>query len=154
VALLVVVPESVPPPLTVQVTPALFWSLLTVALSVVVSPPSTVLAAAVTETPTAGEPPPHPAIHRDAARPRQAREARSGRTTATIFQNIQSLQKDVLTPYRYCGRTDATEIRRDGAFSSDWFRFRDAHHELGCFSICDSNFMPRCWGKSYTCAVA
>jgi hypothetical protein len=68
------------------VTPALFWSLLTVALSVVVSPPSTVLATAVTETPTDGALPPHPAIQIDAPTPRQTR--------ATFFQDIQSLQKD------------------------------------------------------------
>jgi hypothetical protein len=80
VAAVVVVLESVPPPLTVQVTPALFWSLLTVALSVVVSPPSTVLAAAVTETFTAGALPPHPAIQIDATTPRH--------TTAHFFQNI------------------------------------------------------------------
>jgi hypothetical protein len=76
----VVVLESAPPPLTVQVTPALFWSLLTVAVNVVVSPPSTVPAAAVTETPTAGELPPHPAIQIDASTATQ--------TTAHFFQNI------------------------------------------------------------------
>lgn len=57
-----VVLDSVPPPLTVQVTPALFWSLVTVADKVVESVPSTVLAAAVTATLTGGALPPHPVM--------------------------------------------------------------------------------------------
>jgi hypothetical protein len=57
VAPVVDVLESVPPPLTVQVTPALFRSLVTVADSVVESVPSTVVADAVTATLTFACPP-------------------------------------------------------------------------------------------------
>lgn len=42
--------DNVPPPLTVHVTPAPFWSFVTAAVSVVLSVPSTVDAAAVTLT--------------------------------------------------------------------------------------------------------
>jgi hypothetical protein len=58
VAEVVVSLESVPA-LTLQVTPALFLSLVTVAVSVVVSVPSTVDTEAFTET-TGEELPPHP----------------------------------------------------------------------------------------------
>jgi hypothetical protein len=57
---LVVELDRVPPPLTLQVTPALFLSLLTVAVNVTESLPSTDVAAALTETPTGLEPPPQP----------------------------------------------------------------------------------------------
>jgi len=50
VAVLVVLFDSVPAPLTLQVTPAEVESLLTVAVNVVLSPPSTFAAPAVTET--------------------------------------------------------------------------------------------------------
>ena len=59
VAEVVVVFDSVPPPLTVHVTPALFLSLVTVAVSVAVSVPSTEDAEALTET-DGEELPPHP----------------------------------------------------------------------------------------------
>jgi hypothetical protein len=60
VAELVVSLDSDPPPLTLQVTPALFLSLAIVAVSVVVSVPSTVVAAAVTVTLRGFEYPPQP----------------------------------------------------------------------------------------------
>jgi hypothetical protein len=60
VADVVVVFNMVPPPLTLQVTPAAFLSLDTVAVNVTVSVPSTVLAEAATVTPTAGALPPQP----------------------------------------------------------------------------------------------
>jgi hypothetical protein len=64
VAALVVAPESTPPPLTFQVTPALLMSFVTVALSLTASVASTELAEAVTETlgivVTVDEPPPQP----------------------------------------------------------------------------------------------
>jgi hypothetical protein len=59
VAALVVWLERAPPPLTLHVTPALFESLVTLAVRVVVSLGSTVLAAAETET-LLDEPPPPP----------------------------------------------------------------------------------------------
>ena len=49
-AAVVVVLESVPPPLTVQFTPALFLSLATVAVKLAVSVASTVVSVAVTLT--------------------------------------------------------------------------------------------------------
>ena len=60
VAEVVVSLDIVPGPLTVQVTPPVFLSLVTVAVNVVVSFPSTVLDAAVTATLVAGALPPHP----------------------------------------------------------------------------------------------
>jgi hypothetical protein len=60
VAALVVEFDSVPPPLTLQLTPAAFLSFVTVAVSVVVSAPSMVLAAAATDTLTTAEDPPVP----------------------------------------------------------------------------------------------
>jgi hypothetical protein len=56
----VVVFDSVPPPLTVQVTPAEFLSWVTVAVRVVESVPSTVVAAAVTVRLIGFELPPQP----------------------------------------------------------------------------------------------
>jgi hypothetical protein len=50
VADVVVVFDNVPPPLTLHETPALFLSLVTVAVSVTASVPSTVAAEAVTAT--------------------------------------------------------------------------------------------------------
>jgi hypothetical protein len=55
-----VVFDSVPPPLTVQETPLLFESLVTVAVSVTASVGSTVEADDVTDTPTGFELPPQP----------------------------------------------------------------------------------------------
>jgi hypothetical protein len=52
--------DSVPPPLTLQVTPPEFLSFVTVALTVVVSVPSTVLADAVTAMLKGWEEPPQP----------------------------------------------------------------------------------------------
>jgi hypothetical protein len=52
--------ESVPAPLNVQVTPSAFWSLVTVAVKVTASVPSTVVAEAVTATLIGFELPPHP----------------------------------------------------------------------------------------------
>jgi hypothetical protein len=56
----VVVADRVPPPLTLHVTPAAFLSLFTLAVRVVVSAPSTVLAAAVTVILRGFEWPPQP----------------------------------------------------------------------------------------------
>jgi hypothetical protein len=56
----VVVSDSVPPPLTVHVTPSLFVSFVTVAVRVSVSVPSTVVADAVTATVFGAELPPQP----------------------------------------------------------------------------------------------
>ena len=61
---MVVIPESAPPPETVQVTPALFWSLVTVAVSVTVSVASTMMALAVMAT-LGVELPPHPAMAKE-----------------------------------------------------------------------------------------
>ena len=59
-----VVFESVPPPLvTVQLTPAAFLSLLTVAVKVTVSAPSTVIDEAVIAMLIGFEPPPQPDKH-------------------------------------------------------------------------------------------
>jgi hypothetical protein len=62
----VVVFERVPPPVTAHVTPSAFMSLVTVAVSVTVSDPSTVVAVAVTATLGGLELPPHPNKHKDA----------------------------------------------------------------------------------------
>jgi hypothetical protein len=56
----VVVFDRVPPPLTLHVTPAEFLSFVTVAVNVVESLPSTVLAEAVTATLADGELPTQP----------------------------------------------------------------------------------------------
>lgn len=62
---------NVPPPLTVQVTPALFLSLVTIAFSVVVSPGSTVEEVTVIATLIGGELPPQ--LMRRLARLRETR---------------------------------------------------------------------------------
>lgn len=66
IAVVVVVFDSVPPPVTVQVTPAALWSLVTVAVRLTGFVPSTVCVDAAIETPSIGdgaevELPPHPA---------------------------------------------------------------------------------------------
>ena len=58
--------DRLPPPLTVQVTPALFLSLVTVAVSVVESAPSTVIEDAVIATLIGLELPPQPDKHKAA----------------------------------------------------------------------------------------
>ena len=80
VAEVVVVFDRVPPPLTLQVTPAEFLSFVTVAVNVVVSLPSTVLAANVTATLAAGELPPQPvkvAARTEVNRPRMTNQQKN-----------------------------------------------------------------------------
>jgi hypothetical protein len=70
----VVVFDSVPPPLTLQFTPAAFLSFVTVTLTVVVFAPSTVGEAAVTEMLSGAElPPMQPPRHKDTSRPMHAK---------------------------------------------------------------------------------
>jgi hypothetical protein len=85
VADVVVVFDNVPPPLTLHETPALFLSLVTVAVRVTASVPSTVAAEAVTATLTGLEElPPQPVNQIDALAERQtARETR-----ASFFRDI------------------------------------------------------------------
>jgi len=91
VAELVVALDSVPGPLIVQVTPLEPWSLVTVAVSVVVSLPSTELAATVTLTLIGLELPPHPVrvtkrVNKHKAGIRNSRETlRSNISTSSAF---------------------------------------------------------------------
>jgi hypothetical protein len=82
VAEVVVVPDSFPPPLTLHVTPSLFLSLVTVAVSVTVSVASTVDAEAVTATLGGLELPPQPDKQRTAIIATQER--------TDLFQDINT----------------------------------------------------------------
>ena len=77
----VVVFDKVPPPLTVQVTPAAFLSCVTTAVSVVAFVASTVVLAAVTATLWTACVPTHPDKHKPITNKRQAK--------AKPFRDIQ-----------------------------------------------------------------
>jgi len=85
VADVVVVFDKAPPPETLHETPALFLSLVTVAVSVTVSVPSTVAAEEVTATLMGLEElPPQPVIQIDTLAERQTKSE----TRASFFRDI------------------------------------------------------------------
>jgi hypothetical protein len=85
-------PDSVPPPLTLHVTPSPFLSFVTIAVSVTLSVASTIVAEAVTATLGELEPPPPcelaPPPPPQPDRQRAATIVRPGRTS--FFQNIDA----------------------------------------------------------------
>jgi len=87
VAPVVVWLDNVPPPLTVQVTPALFLSFVTAAVSVTESVASTVVADAVTATLAGCEPPPQPTSNANKI-PDKANPAKEKADVRTRSRNI------------------------------------------------------------------
>jgi hypothetical protein len=98
----VVVFDNVPPPLTVQVTPAEFLSLVTVAVSVTASAPSTVVGDGVTATPTGWTIVPQPV--------RLKTEARAITTRTSAFRNIEHPWEE---SYFYSGALNAQRLTSD-----------------------------------------
>jgi hypothetical protein len=109
--------ENAPPPLTLHFTPSSFRSLVTVAVSVTESAPSTVAADAVSFTLTGLELPPQP------ANPNKAKNDAKTATDANPHR-LRSIDPSALQwerpLYRVESRRRSIEISRNVRFSSDF----------------------------------
>lgn len=108
VAELVVVFDKVPSPLKVHLTPPEFLSWVTAAVSVVVSLPSTVLAAAVTATLIGLELPPHPV----------KAASKANKDNAENMMCQEELRRYIDPPRAHLRRKDCLDLRV-GPFASD-----------------------------------